>query len=151
MKRERQRALLRLVDREELGSQEEIRRRLAELGHPATQSTISRDLEELGLVRIRNGSGRLQYGLPTNGSSPGGVPVGALLQEFAVGVELSGSILLVKTDAGAANAVAQGLDRSGLDDLLGTVAGDDTIIAVARTDRAARQLARRLRRMAGLA
>jgi transcriptional regulator of arginine metabolism len=151
MKRERQRALLRLVDREELASQEDIRRRLAQLGHPATQSTISRDLDELGLVRTRNGAGSFRYGLPANGAGSSAVPIGALLQEFAVGVERSRNILLIKTHPGAANAVAQGLDRSELDGLLGTVAGDDTIIAVVRTDRIAGQLAGRFRRLGGLA
>jgi transcriptional regulator of arginine metabolism len=149
VKRERQRALMRLIDREELGSQEDIRHRLAELGHPATQSTISRDLDELGLIRIRNGAGRFRYVTAGNGGAAANVSLDSLLQEFAVAVEQSGNILLIKTHPGAANAVAQGLDRSGLDGLLGTVAGDDTIIAIARTDRAGRQLLRRLRGLGG--
>ena len=74
----------------------------------------------------------------------------ALLREFAVAVEVSSNVVLVKTAAGAANAVAQGLDGSGLDGLLGTVAGDDTILAVTTGSRASRDLASTLRSMADL-
>ena len=74
----------------------------------------------------------------------------SLLREFALAVETSGNLVLVKTPPGAANALAQGLDTSGLDGLLGTVAGDDTILAVARSGPAGRSLAGALREMAGI-
>ena len=153
MKRQRQRALLELVRREPLGSQELIRARLAALGFDATQSTISRDLEELGLVRVRNPGGRLRYAelADGNGSNGNGVPpLETLLREFALAVEVSGNIVLVKTPPGAANALAQGLDQSSLDGLLGTVAGDDTIIVVAAGGNTGKGLARTLRAMAGI-
>ena len=153
MKQQRQRALVELVRREPLGSQDQIRQRLSELGFAATQSTISRDLEDLGLVRVRDAQGRLRYAelVDGNGSNGHHVPsVQALLREFAVAVEVSANIVLVKTAAGAANAVAQGLDGSGLDGILGTVAGDDTILAVTSGARASRDLATTLRSMADL-
>ena len=153
MKRQRQRALLELVRHEPLGSQELIRGRLAELGFDATQSTISRDLLELGLVRVRDGDGHLRYAeLAEAGSSNGNhaPSLQALLREFALTVERSGNLVLVKTPPGAANAVAQGLDSSALDGLLGTVAGDDTILVVARSAPAGRSLVGTLRTMAGL-
>jgi transcriptional regulator of arginine metabolism len=150
VKRQRQRALLQLLSREPLGSQEDIRRRLAELGHPATQSTISRDLDELGLVRVHEAPGRYRYVSPRGDEGRAGVPLQELLEEFAVGVDLAGNLLLVKTHPGAANAVAGGLDRSGIEGILGTVAGDDTIIAVVRPGAAGRRIARRLRELAAL-
>ena len=153
MKRQRQRALLELVRREPLGSQELIRARLAALGFDATQSTISRDLEELGLVRVRNRGGRLRYAELADGNGSngnGGPPLETLLREFALAVEVSGNIVLVKTPPGAANALAQGLDHSSLDGLLGTVAGDDTIIVVAAGGNTGKGLARTLRAMAGI-
>ena len=152
MKRQRQRALLELVRHEPLGSQEQIRARLSELGFDATQSTISRDLLELGLVRVRDGGGHLRYAELADPSANGNhaPSLQALLREFALGVEVSGNLVLVKTPPGAANAVAQGLDSSALDGLLGTVAGDDTILVVAKSAPAGRSLAGSFRTMAGL-
>ena len=150
MKKQRQRALLELVRKEPLGSQEDIRSRLEKLGHPATQSTISRDLEELGLVRIRDGDGHLRYAEAMNGGSQPAVSLSELLEEFASGVEVAGNLLLVKTQPGAANAVAEGLDRSGLDGVLGTVAGDDTILVVVTNESVCRRVAKGLQELAGL-
>jgi transcriptional regulator of arginine metabolism len=150
MKRQRQEALLDLVRREPLSSQEEIRRRLAKLGHRATQSTISRDLEELGLVRGRGSDGRHRYLPAGNGEVHPGVPLDSLLRGFATSVEASGNLLVIKTLPGTANAVASGLDRSGVDEILGTVAGDDTILIVLREGTGGRRAARKLRDLAGL-
>ena len=153
MKRQRQRALMELVRHEPLSSQEQIRQRLSELGFAATQSTISRDLEELGLVRIRDGGGHLRYAELAEGNGANGhhaPSLEALLREFALTVEVSGNIVLVKTPPGAANAVAQGLDQSSLEGLVGTVAGDDTILVLARSPAAGRSVAATLRSSAGL-
>jgi transcriptional regulator of arginine metabolism len=150
VKRQRQQALLELIRREPLGSQEQIRTRLSRLGHPATQSTISRDLEELGLVRVRGPDGRQRYIAAGNGEPYPVVPLEALLREFVMDVESSGNLLVVKTLPGAANAVADGLDRAALPEALGTVAGDNTILVVLREKVSARRTARRLRATAGL-
>ena len=153
MKRQRQAALLELVRDEPLGSQEQIRARLAEVGYEATQSTISRDLEELGLVRVRDGGGNLRYAELADGNGSNGYhapPLETLLREFALDVEVSGNIVLVKTPPGAANALAKGLDESTLKGLMGTVAGDDTILAVAATPSAGKSLAGSLKQLAGL-
>ena len=154
MKRQRQAALLDLVRREPLGSQEQIRSRLEELGFGATQSTISRDLEELRLVRIRDGEGHHRYAELADAAGTNGnhhaPPLQGLLREFALAVETSGNLVLVKTPPGAANALAQGLDTCDLDGLLGTVAGDDTILVVATSGPAGRTLATRLRDLAGI-
>jgi transcriptional regulator of arginine metabolism len=153
VKRQRQRALLELVRLEPLGSQEQIRTRLHALGFEATQSTISRDLEELGLVRVRDGGGHLRYAELAEGNGSNGhhaPPLDALLREFALAVEVSGNLVLVKTPPGAANAVAQGLDGSTVKGLLGTVAGDDTILVVATSAAAGKSVAGSLRAMAGI-
>ena len=150
MKAERQTALLDLVKREPLSSQEEIRRRLARLGHDATQATISRDLEELGIVRMRDGAGRLRYASSGDGVVPP-IPLRALLQEFTVDVQHSGNIVLVKTPPGAANAVARAVDVNEVEGVIGTVAGDDTILIVVREGVKARTVATKLKREAGVA
>ena len=128
----RQRAILSLVAEERLGSQEEIRSRLRALGLDATQSTISRDVEELGLARVHDHQG-LRYVVPGRELSR---PVALLrhaLGEFAVSfVQGAGGLLVIGTPPGAANALAEAVDRTALPEIAGTVAGDNTILVVPR-------------------
>ncbi|HZD16553.1 MAG TPA: arginine repressor [Actinomycetota bacterium] len=132
-KARRQQALLSLVARERLSSQEEIRARLNALGLEVTQSTISRDVEELGLARMHDPQG-VRYVVP---GRPGAAQPTTLLrralEEFALSFEEgAGELLLIRTPPGAANALAEALDRSALPDVAGTIAGDDTILVVPR-------------------
>ena len=131
-KAKRQQAILGLVAREALGSQEEIRTRLGQLGVEATQSTISRDVEELGLARVHDQEG-MRYVVP--GQAPGARPVAPLrhlLDEFALSFVRADAGLIVRTPPGAAAALAEGIDRAGLTDVAGTIAGDNTILILGR-------------------
>ncbi len=132
MKRRRQQAILDLVHREPLGSQAAILERLREQGFEVTQPTVSRDLEELGLVRVRDSSGHLRYAAPTEGAIGGVERLHRVLAEFVLGLEASRNIVVVRTPPGSANTVAQVIDQVGLEDVIGTVAGDDTILVVTR-------------------
>jgi transcriptional regulator of arginine metabolism len=151
VKQARQQALMELVRTQPLGSQHEIRSRLAELGYEATQSTISRDLEELGLVRIRDADGHLRYGQPNDTSALGAASrLRTLLSEFLISVGSSANLVVLKTTPGAANAVADVLDRAGVEGLLGTIAGDDTVLLVAAEGTKGKTLARRMAELGGL-
>lgn len=130
VKTKRQQAILGLVARERLGSQGEIGARLSDLGIDATQSTISRDIEELGLARVHDRDG-MRYVVPGDGRAPVG-PLRRLLQEFALSFVRTDAGLLVRTPPGAAAALAEGLDRAGLAEVAGTIAGDDTILILGR-------------------
>jgi transcriptional regulator of arginine metabolism len=145
VKAKRQQAILSLVARERLSSQEEIRARLARMGLEATQSTISRDIEELGLARVHDREG-VRYVVP--GRGPGAGPprlLRHLLQEFALSFTPSGNLLVIRTPPGAANALAEGIDRAELPSVAGTVAGDDTILIVAAEGVGGRGVERALR------
>jgi len=145
VKRARQQALMELVRTQPLASQHEIQEHLSQLGYEATQSTISRDLEELGLVRIRDSEGHLKYGWPNDTAALGAASrLRTLLSEFLVSVASSGNLVVLKTTPGAANAVADVLDRASMEGVLGTIAGDDTVLVVAPSERDARTLAREL-------
>ena len=137
----RQQAIVSLVGRERLGSQGEIRARLATLGLEATQSTISRDVEELGLARVHDAEG-MRYVVPgLAGISPPAVVLRRALAEFALSFELgAGELLLIRTPPGAASALGEALDRSGVPDVAGTIAGDDTILIVPREGATARSV-----------
>ncbi len=131
-KSKRQQVILSLVARERLSSQEEIRARLERLGLAATQSTISRDIEELGLARVHDHDG-VRY--VTQGEGDTRLPTNLLrhaLDEFALSFVKASQLLMIRTPPGAANALAEAIDRSDLDDVAGTIAGDDTILVVPR-------------------
>jgi transcriptional regulator of arginine metabolism len=139
LKAKRQQALLSLVGRERLSSQEEIRARLSAVGLVATQSTISRDIEELGLARMHDHDG-VHYVVPGNGDTNGhgegpAAPLRhlrRLLEEFALSFTLADHLLIVRTPPGAAAALAEGIDRAALAQIAGTIAGDNTILVVGR-------------------
>jgi transcriptional regulator of arginine metabolism len=132
VKTKRQQAILGLVARERLASQEEIREQLARLGMAATQSTISRDVEELGLARVHEPRG-VRY---VAGGEPGSYGPMALLAhllaEFALSFVRSGAGVVIRTSPGAAAALAEGIDRAGLEGVAGTIAGDNTILVLGR-------------------
>jgi len=131
-KTKRQQAILALVAREHLASQEEIRARLESYNIEATQSTISRDVEELGLARVHDVDG-VRYVAPGGSGSYGPMALlRHLLDEFALSFVRSGSGLVVRTSPGAAAALAEGVDRAGLPGVAGTIAGDNTILILGR-------------------
>lgn len=152
LKSKRQRAILSIVARERLGSQEEIRGRLQALGLEATQSTISRDVEELGLARVHDPDG-VRYVVP--GQAESHAPVTMLrhaLDEFLLTVTPgAGELLLLRTPPGAASALAEALDRAALPDVGGTIAGDNTILVVPRRGSTARAVERALVQIADTA
>ncbi len=144
-KSKRQQTILSLVSRERLASQDAIRDRLAALGMEATQSTISRDVEELGLARVHDAGG-VRYVVP--GGPVTDAPTSLLrhaLQEFALSfVRGAGELLLVLTPPGAAAALAEAIDRSALPQVAGTIAGDNTVLVVPREGSSARAVERAL-------
>ncbi len=103
-----------------------------------TQATLSRDLEELGAVKVRGGDGPAVYVIPEDGHRPLREAEAAparlirLLRELLNGVDSSGNIAVLRTPPGAAQYLASALDRAGLSEIVGTIAGDDTILVVAR-------------------
>ncbi len=133
-------------------SQEELARLLAERGMPVTQATLSRDLEEIGAVRVRSADGSLVYALPEEpggpGSRPGGVAGGGAgggrepdasrprlsrtASELLISAEASANMVVLRTPAGAAQFLASVLDHAAWPSILGTVAGDDTVLVIAR-------------------
>lgn len=150
MKSRRQGAILDIIDGEPLHSQEELRRRLRHVGFDTTQATISRDIKELGLVK-RAGDGAYQR--PGAEAQNPATVLSALeraTSEFVRKVDRVQQLVVVRTGAGQASALAQAIDRARLPEMVGTIAGDDTILVIARDERRAAAFVKRLGEYAGL-
>ena len=123
-----------LISSRELSKQEELMEELEKAGYPTAQATLSRDLKLLRVVKVQNGQGRYVYMMPNNQSyrsvSDSHVTVTAMNRLGALGVRFSGNLAVVKTLPGHASHVAYDIDKANLDCVLGTVAGDDTVILV---------------------
>ena len=144
LKARRQSLILELIDRAPLHSQEQLRRRLRQRGFDATQATISRDIADLGLVK-RAGDGAYQRpGADTSNPETALTTLERAAAEFLSRVERVEQLLVVRTGRGQAQALAEALDRARLPEAVGTIAGDDTILIIARGARRAAALAKRL-------
>ena len=131
-------------------SQEELTEKLKELGFAVTQATISRDLEQLGAVKVKRG-GVLSYALPdqlgTADWSAGRLE--RILREFAVSIEAAGQLIVLKTPPGSAHLVASAIDHAQLPEIAGTVSGDDTMFVAIRDGIIIQQVLARFERMMG--
>jgi transcriptional regulator of arginine metabolism len=140
----RQRAILASVDRGPVHSQEDLQRILNRRGFDVGQATLSRDIRDLGLVKTSEG-----YALPPGENSSDATlpPVSRLVREFVAGTRIAQNLLVVKTSVGSAQPVAAALDGEQWPEAIGTVAGDDTILIVCGSKKAAAKLAGRIREM----
>ena len=129
---DRQGAILRLVQERRLSTQEEVAEALRQVGLEAVQATISRDIAQLGLVKVRDEGGRLVYALPGAADLDRLSELTSALRRWAVSLDASANLLVVRTPPGCANALARVIDEARLPDVLGTIAGDDTITVIAR-------------------
>ena len=148
-KRDRHRAILEIVSANAVGSQEELRQRLTERGWDVTQSTLSRDLHELRLARVPTGDGmRYLASSESDASERGRVALEALLPQLFARIDGVGELIVLHTVPGGAQPVAAAFDAARWPDVLGTIAGDDTILLVCRSAQAREPLIRRIRKLA---
>ena len=142
---ERQGEILRLIQERPLATQAEVAEALREAGHDAVQTTVSRDIAQLGLVKVRGADGRLVYAVPGAADLDRLSELAAAMRRWAVSVAATGNLVVVKTPPGYASALARAIDDAQLPDVCGTVAGDDTIFVAAREGVAGGELADHLR------
>jgi transcriptional regulator of arginine metabolism len=142
-KYDRQGAILRLVQQRELSTQEEVAAALRDEGFDAVQTTVSRDIAQLGLVKVRK-NGSLIYALPGADDLNRLSELTAAMRRWAISLTPTGNLLVIATPAGHANALARAIDGARLPDLAGTVAGDDTIFVAARDGLGGAELAEQL-------
>jgi transcriptional regulator of arginine metabolism len=149
---QRQQAIARLIGKHAVTNQPQLVELLADDGIQATQATVSRDLEDLGAVKVRVPGGDTVYAIPEY--EPARLApedqLRRVMGEWVAEVRTSGNLVVLRTPPGCAHVVASALDRSGMAGLLGTVAGDDTLLCVAEEEFGGPALTGVLRDLAGL-
>ena len=151
-KPQRQHRIARMLEEQAISSQGQLVELLAGEGVLATQATVSRDLEDLGAVKVRIPGGAMAYAIPEH-AKEGSAPddhLRRVMGEFVVEVAHSANLVVLRTPPGSAHVVASALDRAGLPDVVGTVAGDDTIILVCAESTGGSEVAGELAGLAGL-
>jgi transcriptional regulator of arginine metabolism len=144
MKAHRQSIVRELVERESITSQEQLRMRLRDRGVDATQATLSRDIRELGLVkRPSDGAYRSPGNLTIGDSATAEVALSRAAAEHLRSLEVVGHLIVLKTDSGQAQTLAVAIDRARVAEIVGTIAGDDTILVICRLSDAASAVAAR--------
>jgi len=151
-KQQRQHRISLLLEEQMVSSQTQLVDLLADEGIAATQATVSRDLEELGAITVRIPGGEKAFALPDHPMQQV-APIDHLrrvLGEWAVEVNTAGPLVVVRTPPGCAHVVASALDRTGLEGVVGTVAGDDTIMVAVSDETGVTEVASRLSELAGI-
>lgn len=133
-KHARQAKIAEIIGVHEVRSQAELARLLAQAGIQATQATLSRDLDDIGAVKVRGIDGALIYAVSENLAPAESIriPLTRLCEELLVSAEANGDLVVLRTPPGAAQLFASALDRAALPEVLGTIAGDDTVLVVCR-------------------
>ena len=150
-KSQRQHLLAKILEEQAVSSQAKLVELLKAEGVDVTQATLSRDLEELGAVKVRVPVGDRVYAVPDNPTERV-LPVDYLrrvLGEWLVEVSVSDNIVVLRTPPGSAHVVASAVDRASLPEIIGTVAGDDTVILVAASDTTGEKVSEKLKDLAG--
>lgn len=148
----RQHRIVQILEKSAVNNQQQLVELLSETGVEATQATVSRDLEEIGAVKVRAAGGDSVYAvpdLPKDRVAPE-EHLRRVMGDWVVEVSSSANLVIVRTPPGSAHVVASALDRAGLPEILGTVAGDDTILVVAVEAVGGTGLAERLAALSGL-
>ncbi len=142
---ERQGTILRLCQQQPLSTQAEVAEALRSIGIETVQATVSRDIAQLGLVKVRNDEGRLVYALPGAADLHRLDELTSALRRYLGETSASGTLLVIKTPRGFAAALADAIDDASLPEVAGTIAGDNTVFVAARDGLTAVELESHLR------
>ncbi len=145
----RQKAILDIISKQKLGSQEDLIESLNALGFSVTQATVSRDIKELSIVKLSDPEGGYRYDIPSRIKDKGKTPEELLKEIFSqavISVDFAQNTVVIKCYTGMAQAVCAKLDNANFDLVVGTIAGDDTVFAVLKSEQSAIELVNKLNR-----
>ena len=149
MKTSRQEEILQIIESYEIETQEELANQLRARGYKVTQATVSRDIKELRLIKIAGQRSAYRYARPGRHESAVNDRMIRLLSDSTVGTDYAGQMVVVKTLSGSANVAAEAIDNMNWEEVLGTIAGDNTIFVAVRNESFAAEIAGRIRKLAG--
>jgi transcriptional regulator of arginine metabolism len=147
MKYNRHARILEIIENYEIETQDELAEKLREMGMDVTQATISRDIKELRLVKVLTPGGKYRYSVMNTDTGNMNDRLLVIIKEAFVSSDYANNILVIKTRPGMAQAVAATIDGLGWSDIVGTIAGDDTIMIVCRAEKIAEDLMEKFTRM----
>ena len=147
MKNARQTAILSIIEQYDVETQEELAGRLKEMGIVVTQATVSRDIKELRLLKVLSGSGGYKYATADKAEHGLSERFVRMFRDSVLSINFAGNIVVVKTLAGSANAAAEAIDSMHLPEILGTMAGDNTILVIVQNEAEAAQAVKRFQDM----
>lgn len=149
MKTRRQAKILELIQRNDVETQEELSAYLVREGFQVTQATVSRDIRELKLTKIAMDNGKQKYAVITDADSGMMEKYARVLREGFISMNLAKNIVVIKTVSGMAGAVCAAIDAMKFQEMVGSIAGDDTIICIIRDDEEAVKIMKKLRKIVG--
>ena len=149
MKTRRQAKILELIQRKDVETQEELSAYLVREGFQVTQATVSRDIRELKLTKIAMDNGKQKYAVITDADSGMMEKYARVLREGFISMDLAKNIVVIKTVSGMAGAVCAAIDAMKFQEMVGSIAGDDTIICIIRDDEEAVKIMKKLRKIVG--
>lgn len=147
MKSKRQNEIIRLISATDIETQEELASELRNLGYKVTQATVSRDIRELRLVKSAAKGGGFKYAKPERHEIAVSERLTRILADSLVNADASGNLIVVKTLSGSANVAAEALDNLGWPEILGTIAGDNTIFIAVRNETDSAEVTNRISRL----
>ena len=146
MKTNRQEEIIRIIDSKEIETQEELAEHLRRKGYKVTQATVSRDIKELRLIKIAGRQSAYCYAKPGRREAAINERMIRLMSDSTLSVDYAGQMIVVKTLSGSANAAAEAIDNMNWKEVLGTIAGDNTVFLVVRNDGDAADIAARIQK-----
>lgn len=149
MKTRRQAKILELIQRNDVETQEELSAYLVREGFQVTQATVSRDIRELKLTKIAMDNGKQKYAVITDADSGMMEKYARVLREGFISMDLAKNIVVIKTVSGMAGAVCAAIDAMKFQEMVGSIAGDDTIICIIHDDEEAIKIMKKLRKIVG--
>lgn len=147
MKSKRQNEIIEIISTADIETQEELAAALRERGYPITQATVSRDIRELRLIKVTSKSGGYKYAKPVRHEVAVSERLTRILADSLIHVEAAANLVVVKTLSGSANVAAEALDNLGWTEIIGTIAGDNTIFIAAKSNDEADNITARIRKM----
>ena len=147
MKSKRQNEIIEIISSADIETQEELAMALREKGYQVTQATVSRDIRELRLIKVASKSGGYKYAKPVRHEVAVSERLTRILADALVHVETASNMTIVKTLSGSANIAAEALDNLGWKEIIGTIAGDNTIFIAAKNEDDADAITNRIRKM----